>query len=768
MKKTYLKVLVLALIIFVFGISGLWGQYGGGTGSSSDPYKISTVEHLADLATAVNGGTHYDGVYFEQQDDIDLNVDPYNTGEGWTPIGTFVSASDNKPFRGIYNGNNKKILNLYINRLGAGEPTDATTANALPGNQGLFGYVEGGTTSDAVIKNLGISGANVTGGRGTGALIGRILLPSNAAYTVITEQCWVGGTSNIIGYGATGGLVGANNSARSNRVPVIRYCFSNATVESRWPTNSVLTGEAGSEPYNIKYGGLVGCNENGMTTDSYATGNVRGYHRVGGLAGCTIRGAILRSFATGAARHGNDAYDSPFTYTANASPWVGGLVGRVEGKLPPGLGGFTGSGSVQVSYFNTDANSSSASGTGLTQIELQNSANLVGFDFTGVWYDVNPDTGYPVLNWETEVNFSPIANTYEGNLFPTLSEGEALTNALYSATQIGGHNVEAAFMPKADETVRISVFVTYSTNPAVLTGFSPTAAQNLGAYYKFWASNFAIFRAGQYVDVQFPNEPNALWYRYSETSDWSVIPSSNYTGPNAPNYTYRITLAGLIDAKSEGDLEIAGDKGGDSTLPVELSSFTAMVLGSGRVRLDWVTQSETNVNGYYLWRSPTDNLYHAEIVSPLVGATNTSNTMVYSFEDREISSDGVYRYWLQNVDFDGTTDYHGPITVTISFANTTAPQIPMQTELSGVYPNPFNPELRIGYALKAATEVKIDVLNIRGQVLRNLKSGSADAGRYTLIWDGKDNLGNPCAAGIFFIRMTTDRETFTRKAVMMK
>jgi len=68
-----------SLFVFILSCAHiLWGWNGSGT--SGDPYQISTVADLATLATNVNAGTNYSGTYFKQMNDIDLNVNPYNTG----------------------------------------------------------------------------------------------------------------------------------------------------------------------------------------------------------------------------------------------------------------------------------------------------------------------------------------------------------------------------------------------------------------------------------------------------------------------------------------------------------------------------------------------------------------------------------------------------------------------------------------------------------------------------------------------------------------
>ncbi len=93
---------------------------------------------------------------------------------------------------------------------------------------------------------------------------------------------------------------------------------------------------------------------------------------------------------------------------------------------------------------------------------------------------------------------------------------------------------------------------------------------------------------------------------------------------------------------------------------------------------------------------------------------------------------------------------------------------PVVTELLGNYPNPFNPDTTIRYSLKNDTRVRIEIFNIRGQMVRTLTDSYQTAGHYSVVWDGRDDNGNDAGTGIFFYRMKSGKYTSTRKMIMMK
>lgn len=207
----------------------------------------------------------------------------------------------------------------------------------------------------------------------------------------------------------------------------------------------------------------------------------------------------------------------------------------------------------------------------------------------------------------------------------------------------------------------------------------------------------------------------------------------------------------------------------DPTLPVELSHFSATMTAQNYVQLTWVSQTETNLMGYNVYRSDSDDLSSAAKISDLIGATNTSNAQTYIFYDMELDQEGTHYYWLQNVDMDGSSGFHGPASVFFTVGgNGGAPSIPKFTRLENAYPNPFNPSTTIRYQLKDAGHVKIGIYNTRGQLLQSFERNHSDAGHYGFIWNGCDSSGRELPSGVYLYRMSCGRYSETKKMVLQK
>ena len=99
--------------------------------------------------------------------------------------------------------------------------------------------------------------------------------------------------------------------------------------------------------------------------------------------------------------------------------------------------------------------------------------------------------------------------------------------------------------------------------------------------------------------------------------------------------------------------------------------------------------------------------------------------------------------------------------------------IPEKTALLTNYPNPFNPETWIPYQLATAAEVQIRIYAISGILIRTLNLGHQPAGLYhqrnrAAYWDGKNEVGEPVASGVYFYTLAAGDFTGTRKMLIMK
>ena len=99
--------------------------------------------------------------------------------------------------------------------------------------------------------------------------------------------------------------------------------------------------------------------------------------------------------------------------------------------------------------------------------------------------------------------------------------------------------------------------------------------------------------------------------------------------------------------------------------------------------------------------------------------------------------------------------------------------IPEETALLANYPNPFNPETWIPYQLAESAEITLTIYDINGEMIRRLALGYQTAGMYqsqsrAAYWDGRNQLGESVASGLYFYTLTAGEFTATRRMLILK
>ena len=96
------------------------------------------------------------------------------------------------------------------------------------------------------------------------------------------------------------------------------------------------------------------------------------------------------------------------------------------------------------------------------------------------------------------------------------------------------------------------------------------------------------------------------------------------------------------------------------------------------------------------------------------------------------------------------------------------PAIIYEYALMQNYPNPFNARTEIHFVLPYENFVKLNIYNVRGQLVRTLINNKYNAGYHIIKWDGANNNSKIVASGIYFYRLETDDYIETRAMVMLK
>ena len=246
------------------------------------------------------------------------------------------------------------------------------------------------------------------------------------------------------------------------------------------------------------------------------------------------------------------------------------------------------------------------------------------------------------------------------------------------------------------------------------------------------------------------------------------------TGVSGPRSAYQLPNGNFITTNGTGVYEVDGTSGtlirtiisgvsaqyvslyDYNTIPVELTSFTANVIGSS-VELNWSTATEVNNQGFEIERSE-DNISFANI-GFVPGFGTTTEPKSYTYSDQSVNS-GTYFYRLRQIDFDGSFDYSNVVEVDVT--------LPSEFALEQNYPNPFNPSTSIRFSLPVDAQVTIGVYNLVGEKVAEVASDNFAAGSHQVTFNA-----STLTSGIYFYQLDAtgiDGKTFSsvKKMTLMK
>ena len=153
-------------------------------------------------------------------------------------------------------------------------------------------------------------------------------------------------------------------------------------------------------------------------------------------------------------------------------------------------------------------------------------------------------------------------------------------------------------------------------------------------------------------------------------------------------------------------------------------------------------------------------------------STTSASPTIVAMDNIEGLDAAMIQAWIERaqVENDGSIAFQQAIA---NLEQLLALFVPEETALLHNYPNPFNPETWIPYHLSEPAEVTFRIYAASGVLVRTLALGYQPAGVYeyrsrAAYWDGKNDVGEPVASGIYFYTLTADDFTATGKMLVRK
>jgi hypothetical protein len=299
---------------------------------------------------------------------------------------------------------------------------------------------------------------------------------------------------------------------------------------------------------------------------------------------------------------------------------------------------------------------------------------------------------------------------------------------------------------------------------------------------------------------------------------------TNYTATSVPQYVY---VAGQTLVQGYGynaylkqathelimqikkticantDIYISSDK----TLAVTMADFNANG-GDRIVRLRWVTESEENNLGFFMYRRIKPRFVDSLLMSPapmvvadtssdssdekspgllfktkVIGFADTAwkpvndriiygamagvsyGKRAYSLLDRGVFNSVQYEYKLVAVDYNNGRDAYDKLAEAMPHRI-----LPMSFELYGNFPNPFRTLTYLKFDVPVKTRAMLNVYSIQGRLIRRIvkPDNVMKPGFYRVAWDCKDDNGRLMASGPYIYRFSAPGFAKAKIMIVMK
>ncbi|HEX6791697.1 MAG TPA: choice-of-anchor D domain-containing protein, partial [Candidatus Krumholzibacteria bacterium] len=254
---------------------------------------------------------------------------------------------------------------------------------------------------------------------------------------------------------------------------------------------------------------------------------------------------------------------------------------------------------------------------------------------------------------------------------------------------------------------------------------------------------------------------------FSNVPVWLRVEPSAATVPPGGTAELTVTLdaAGLEEGSYSANLIVANNDPArsevvvpvtllvsDKLMPVLITRFEASVSGDV-VNLRWELSADEEILGFRIYRADARGNAPVDITSQAMLRADAR-----SYRDDGAQRGNSYRYQLAVV---GQDREIVSSLVRVELA-------PYRLALEQNHPNPFNPSTTISFTLAERSRVVLAIFDVSGRPARTLFDGTLEPGRHQYPWNGQNARGEVATSGVYFCRLTSGKQTLTRKMVLLK
>ena len=234
-----------------------------------------------------------------------------------------------------------------------------------------------------------------------------------------------------------------------------------------------------------------------------------------------------------------------------------------------------------------------------------------------------------------------------------------------------------------------------------------------------------------------------------------------------------VTLSDVLLTDNAGGSSVPQTENAEITEPIHLPEDVNQDGVVNIVDLTLVASNfgQTGMNDADVNDDGVVNIVDLTLVAAAFGNTAAAPIAKYIGQDPSLTRDDVAA-WIQQARLVKQTDpqfLRGLLILEQLLAALT----PKKTALLPNYPNPFNPETWIPYQLAKPAEVSVSIYAADGKLIRTLVLGHQVVGTYhsrsrAVYWDGKNEIGESVASGVYFYTLTAGDFSATKKMLIRK
>jgi hypothetical protein len=184
--------------------------------------------------------------------------------------------------------------------------------------------------------------------------------------------------------------------------------------------------------------------------------------------------------------------------------------------------------------------------------------------------------------------------------------------------------------------------------------------------------------------------------------------------------------------------------------------------GDGNIIVGFHYDNYLDINNSYNLINSDGELKFSSDCSELVG----ESPKIKELDFVKLTDQKVLSVWTQY--HNGASGFYAQLldftSVDIENNDTT----PLTLGLLQNYPNPFNPETNISFQVPSPGKVNLDIYNIKGQKVKTLVNDTFNAGKHTVVWNGRDANNKKVASGVYLYKMRNGKYSSTKKMILMK